>query len=98
MSFIFVSLQAERDLEAINDRISAYQSRQSATDFLNKIADKFELLANFPQMGRTRNELIPNLRSFPVEDYLIFYFSMPEGIEIARIVSGYRDLEALFGE
>ncbi len=45
MGFIFVSLQAERDLETINDRISAYQSRQSATDFLNKIADKFELLA-----------------------------------------------------
>jgi toxin ParE1/3/4 len=47
-------------------------------------------------MGRRRDELLPSLRSFPVEDYLIFYRPIEEGIEILRVVSGYRDLEALF--
>lgn len=47
-------------------------------------------------MGRRRDELLPSLRSFPVEDYLIFYRSIEDGIDILRVVSGYRDLEALF--
>jgi len=49
-----------------------------------------------PNLGRRRDELIPSLRSFPVEDYLIFYFPLENGIEIARVVNGYRDLDAMF--
>ena len=49
-------------------------------------------------MGRRRDELLPTLRSFPVDDYLIFYLPIVEGIEVVRIVSGYRDLEALFSD
>jgi toxin ParE1/3/4 len=49
-------------------------------------------------MGRRRDELLPLLRSFPVDDYLIFYRSIEEGIEILRVVSGYRDLEKLFDD
>jgi toxin ParE1/3/4 len=47
-------------------------------------------------MGRSRDELATNVRSFPVNDYLIFYRPIEEGIEILRVVSGYRDLEGLF--
>jgi toxin ParE1/3/4 len=66
--------------------------------FLNKINQKFNTLTNFPNMGRRRDELLPLLRSFPVDDYLIFYRSIEEGIEILRVVSGYRDLEKLFDD
>ena len=37
-----------------------------------------------------------DLRSFLVEDYLIFYRVVSGNIEIVRIVSGYRDIELLF--
>ncbi|NET00841.1 MAG: type II toxin-antitoxin system RelE/ParE family toxin [Sphaerospermopsis sp. SIO1G1] len=49
-------------------------------------------------MRKSRDELVVGLRSFPVEDYLIFYFPVENGIEIARVLSGYRDLEAMFDE
>jgi len=98
MGFILVSAQAEQDLESINDSINAYANPQSANNFLDKIADKFELLAQFPNLGRKRDELLTGLRSFPVEDYLIFYFAVDGGIEIARVASGYRDLDTLFRE
>lgn len=49
-------------------------------------------------MGRKRDELLPLLRSFGVDDYLIFYRPIESGIEILRVVSGYRDLDALFDE
>ena len=61
-----------------------------------KIQQACKKLAKFPNLGRRRDELIPRLRSFPVEDYLIFYFPLENGIEIARVVSGYRDLDAMF--
>lgn len=49
-------------------------------------------------MGRRRDKLLPTLHSFPVDDYLIFYRPIAEGIEVVRVVSGYRDLEALFSD
>jgi toxin ParE1/3/4 len=49
-------------------------------------------------MGRNRNELMENVRSFPIDDYLLFYSPIEAGIEVLRVVSGYRDLEDLFSE
>ncbi|MBD2196365.1 MULTISPECIES: type II toxin-antitoxin system RelE/ParE family toxin [Calothrix] len=87
-----------RDIESIIDLIADNSSFDAAERFLKKINDKCKNLANFPSMGRKRDELFPSLRSFPVDDYLIFYRQIPEGIEVVRVVSGYRDLETLFSE
>jgi toxin ParE1/3/4 len=37
-----------------------------------------------------------DLRRFVVNDYIIFYYSKEDGIDIVRVVSGYRDLESIF--
>jgi len=47
-------------------------------------------------MGRKRDELIPGIRSLPVKRYVVFYRVTNNTIEIARILSGYRDIETLF--
>jgi toxin ParE1/3/4 len=50
-------------------------------------------------MGRLWTELEPPLRSFPVGNYLIFYRAEgSRGIVVIAVVSGYRDIEALFAE
>jgi toxin ParE1/3/4 len=46
-------------------------------------------------MGRKRDELISGLRSFPVGRYLIFYSTLPDGIEAVRVLHSARDLDAL---
>ena len=97
MTIILISSKAERDLESINDRMVSY-SRKAANRLLDKILDKFEILGRFPNLGKSRDELVVGLRSFPVEDYLIFYFPVENGVEIARVVSGYRDNDAMFDE
>jgi toxin ParE1/3/4 len=96
---------ASRDMESIIDYVADNSSFDAAERLLKKINEKCNNLANFPNMGRKRNELLPLLRSFPVDDYLIFYRAMSPtgyayagGIEILRIVSGYRNLDALFDE
>ena len=47
-------------------------------------------------MGRSRPELAPDLRSFPVGNYMIYYQTLVDGIEIVRIISAARDFDAIF--
>jgi toxin ParE1/3/4 len=97
MGIYFVSPQAAQDLQEIHDYLFV-KNPDIANKFLDAMAQKFEILANFPNIGRRCDELSPSLRSFPVDNYLIFYRPIADGIEITRVVSGYRDLDALFDE
>lgn len=97
MSLYFLSFQAAQDLQEINDYLFA-GNPDVADRLLTLITQKFDILAQFRSMGRRRDELLPALRSFPVDDYLIFYRPIVEGIEVVRVVSGYQDLEALFSD
>jgi toxin ParE1/3/4 len=60
--------------------------------------EKFVLLPGQPLLGRLRPELALNLRSFPVDNHVIFYRPIDAGIEVARVLHGARDIDALFRE
>ncbi|MBM3942105.1 MAG: type II toxin-antitoxin system RelE/ParE family toxin [SAR202 cluster bacterium] len=53
-------------------------------------------MAYHPRIGRRRSELAPELRSFAVQDYVILYRPMADGVEVVRILHGSRDIESLF--
>lgn len=53
------------------------------------------MLAATPKAGRSRPELEPSMRSFVVGNYLVFYRVCPDGIEVARVLHGHRDLQSL---
>jgi toxin ParE1/3/4 len=42
------------------------------------------------------NYLYPGLRSLPVGKYLIFYLPVAGGLEVVRVLSGLRDIDAFF--
>ena len=86
---------ARKELKAIKEYIAA-QSIQAAFRFLDEVTQKCSILAQFPEMGRLWHDLVPPLRSFPVDRYLIFYRPVKGGIQIVRILSGYQDLTAIF--
>lgn len=67
-----------------------------ADRLIARIQEKCETLAESPLLGRSRADLASGLRSFPVEDYLVLYKPTADGIEVVRVLSGYRDIEALF--
>lgn len=56
----------------------------------------FLLLAQNPEMGRTRDELKEDLRSFAVGNYIIFYQSLQEGIQVVRVLHGAMDIPEIF--
>jgi toxin ParE1/3/4 len=94
--------EVQRSPEARTDLLQiwlhiAERNPQAADRLLDLIDQKCRLLAEMPGLGRARPELRPDLRSFPVGQFLILYRPMGDsGIEIVRIVRGVRDLAILF--
>ncbi len=60
----------------------------------SRIEAVFDMLANTPFAGRARSDLAPDLRSFPAGNYIIFYFPIPEGIEVVRVMHARQDIDA----
>ena len=79
----------------INSYIAQFNSN-AARRLINRIKQQYKLLADFPEMGQKCDELEPGIRSFPVENYIIFYRPMDDGVQIVRVISGYRDLDVIF--
>jgi toxin ParE1/3/4 len=69
----------------------------AAHRFLDLLEETCELLAGHPLIGCPRPELGEGLRSFPIGNYLIFYTTASDGIDIARVIYGGRDLPEVFG-
>ncbi len=87
--------QAKDDLVEIWLYIAA-DSPATADKFIDYLYEQCEHLRSTPEIGRKRDELFPNVRCLPVKRYLVFYRVTNRNIEIARILSGYRDIETLF--
>jgi len=84
--------QAETDLDEIWWYI-AQNNPKNADNFLDFILEQCLFLAQSPYSGKKRDELLQDLRSFPVCNYLIFYFPLENGIEIVRVMHGSRDID-----
>jgi len=90
--------QARADL----DGIWLYIARESgspdtATRAVESIVDKFALFSKFPHIGKSLEaESRPNVRTFPVGNYVIFYSVRPGEIRILRIIHASRDAENVF--
>jgi toxin ParE1/3/4 len=90
-----ITPQAEADLLEVWHYV-AKGSDARADAFLDKVLQQCRQLAHFPRMGRARDNLAPNLRSFPVKKFVIFYRPVDDTVEIVRILYGARDIESIF--
>jgi toxin ParE1/3/4 len=95
MPHILIRPRAQADVAEIWDFI-AEGSQARADAFLDRLDQSIQDIACTPRMGRARDELIQNLRSFPFGRYVIFYLALADGIEIVRVLHGARDLHAIF--
>ncbi len=89
--------EAVQDLDGICNYI-AQNNPNLASKLFDAIRKKCKVVADFPNMGKRYEKLAPGLRGFTVDDYIIFYYPREDGIDVTRVLSGYRDLESLFGD
>lgn len=89
------TVPAKRDYVQIWLHIAG-DSVDAADRVVAEFDEKLQLLAQFPGLGQSREDLAPSLRSFPVGNYLLFYRAVKGGIELVRVLHGARDLRRLF--
>jgi toxin ParE1/3/4 len=94
MSRLLKRPEAETDLEEIWWYI-AQDSPNNADRFLDRIQEVCLSLANFPNMGTSRNELKSGLRSHTIGNYLVFYFPLENGVDVVRVLHRSRNIETL---
>ncbi len=91
-----LSPAAETDLEDIHAYI-ALDNPDAADRVIAEIRDAARRLARVPHLGHQRLDLTDQpVRFFPIYTYLIVYKPETNPLEIARVLSGYRDLASLF--
>lgn len=67
--------------------------------FVTALRDKCRHLAGLPgQLGRSRHELRPDIRSVPFRGYVIFFRYTGDTFEVVDILQGSRDIERYFGD
>lgn len=96
MSEFRLASEAEAEL----DEIWLYIVRESssvdiATRVVENIAQRFWLLAEYPYLGRARDDLRSGLRSFVVGHYVIVYrIAEDDVVLILHVFHGSRDISA----
>lgn len=69
---------------------------QAADQFLSELEETCQMLAKHPQAGRARPDIDPNVRSFAIGEYLVFYTKRRNRFIVARVLHGRRDIAHLF--
>jgi toxin ParE1/3/4 len=92
-----LSALAEQDLDGVWSHVAQDASPTTADRLIDAIIDRFELLAEQPRMGRLRPEFGAGVRSFTVENHVIYYRHDGE-VLIARVLHGRRDQAAAWSE
>lgn len=92
-----LSTLAEQDLDEIWSYVAEDASPATADRLIDAIIDRFELLAGQPRMGRLRPEFGEGVRSFTVENYVIYYRHRRD-VVVARVLHGRRGQIAAWSE
>jgi len=97
MPRLVIAPEARQDLQAIRDYI-AKDDRKAAQRFVTRLRDMARMLAGAPAIGRERPELGPDIRSFVVDRYVLFYRPLTGAVvvELVRVLHGARDVDAVF--
>jgi toxin ParE1/3/4 len=84
--------EAISDIENIVLTIAA-DNPKAAQNWYDRLYKTIETLGSMPEMGAPRFDVRPNMRLFPMGNYLILYRAIEGSAEIVRVVHGAREWE-----
>jgi toxin ParE1/3/4 len=89
---------AQANLTEIADYIESTSGNTAVAEhFCDELIAKCEHIAELPGLlGSARPELLPDLRSMPHGNYLIFFRYADATFEVVNILEGHRDIAAYF--
>lgn len=96
---VFLTRDAERDLEGLFDFVFERDSPRSAQRLLDQIETRLGKLADFPERGNHPRELaslgVTDYREVFFKPYRIIYRVLNKRVYIYLIVDGRRDMQTL---
>ncbi|HEY1686883.1 MAG TPA: type II toxin-antitoxin system RelE/ParE family toxin [Tepidisphaeraceae bacterium] len=103
MPRLLVHDKALDDVQSIAHYI-ARENLSAALRFYDAAQLAFDFLVSMPGAGPQLNspfQSIPDLRFWPISrfrNYLVLYKSLPDGVEILRVIHGARDISSIFSD
>ena len=96
MSRYVLSREAAGDLREIHDHIAA-DDPAAARRVLEDLRTAMHRLAEHPGLGHLREDLADEaLRVWTVHSYLVIYRPDAQPLQVVRVLSGYRNIQAIF--
>lgn len=84
---------AEKDMRRIVFECAIRSGPTRAVALFDRIDSTIrKTLGVFPEGGRLRPEFGIGIRSYPIVPYVVFYRAQKRGVEILRVIHGYRDI------
>lgn len=94
----FIRPAAEADLSAIWRHGAAVWGVEQAERYADSLFAVFDLLVEYPEIARARQEITPPVRIHPSGSHLVIYRWEGQGVEIIRILHGHQNLIAYLQE
>jgi toxin ParE1/3/4 len=91
-----VSADAERDLEEIFLYWANRATMVTADRVVDRLTDRFWLLGEHPDAGKSAGDIAVGVKCFPAGKYLIYYRKTRRGTDILHIFHGARDQRTAF--
>jgi toxin ParE1/3/4 len=91
-----VSREAQQDL----DEIFVYWAKRVSLDvadrLIDSITDRFWLLGEYPDAGKSAEHIAAGVKCFPAGNYLIYYRRAGRATDILHVFHGARDQKRVF--
>jgi toxin ParE1/3/4 len=96
MKKFLITPKARADLRDISRYTDKKWGRQQRFNYIKQLQDRFSYLANKPQRGKKRDEIIGSPYSYHEGRHVIFYRITSAGIEIMRVLHDSMDFPRHF--
>ena len=93
MSNYALSGKADADVVAISEASVQQWGVARAEKYIGSLHDAFQMLAQFPDIGRDVGYIRPNYRMLETGSHVVFYRKTAEGVLTVRVLHAPMDFE-----
>lgn len=86
MPQVRISVEVEADLDFIAAYTTSTWGWRQTNQYLAKLEDGFDLIAQNPAIGRSCDAIRAGLRRFEIGKYVVFYLTEPDGVLVVRVL------------
>ena len=88
---LVIAPAAKTDLKDIYQYGLRQWGKKQSDSYLESLKEHFWMLTEQPLTGVERPDLLPDMRSLPIESHTLFYRATEDAVEIIRVLHGRQD-------